>query len=74
MKIKYKMIWAIGYILRPYLFKKYNIAIKLDAETGWYDEFSNGELVGGAGTYDMAVKSCIAKCMSQYNWVQKALG
>ena len=59
-----KIILYIGYILKPYLFKRFKIEI-IGKEI-----YSNNNLIGIS---PISEKSAIAKCMSNFLWVQKLL-
>ena len=59
-----KIILKLGYILKPYLFKKFKIKIIGN------EIYSNNNLIGIS---PIPEKSAVAKCMSNFLWVQKIL-
>ncbi len=63
---------VVGWLIKPYLFKKFNVSIKDDGD-GWYTIYSGDTPVSCTGSYKAAEESAMISCMSQFDIVVRIL-
>ena len=56
--------------MKPYLFKKYNITICQDDETGWWFAYQGDLIICATGNAKDTETSTAASCMANYKIVQ----